>query len=117
MFTIVNTLDPKFFPRVVDELDMETDGTTGEAKPEQRVTVVDSLVDLIEFGISRNATAGNARAIHMLKMGSKKRKAPKQKREYKLEAKIGQTLYPNTWPTTFIKRYADPVLIAKRRKS
>ena len=87
-FNIINTIDPSFFPKVIEEIDEQRLIEHRNENPEEHeVTVVQELVDLIEHGVGTMQGRKSA-ALGRLKLGSKKRKAPKTREPYTYTATI-----------------------------
>ena len=76
LFTILNTLDPDYFPaqlRAVEEEKKEK----MESKSEDVIEVRPEIMDLINAFDYPIKSKGSGRALCMLKMGAKKRKTPR----------------------------------------
>ena len=117
-FNIINTIDPNFFPSIIEEIDQQRQQEHRDDNPEaHEINVVQELVDLIEHGIGRSTGRG-ASAISTLKLGSKTRKAPKQRDPYTYTATIRPDYIQTLSSKNFIKRYynKESLLVAKRKK-
>ena len=75
LFTILNTLDPEYFPSQLQAVEEEKKARMG-SKSEDVIEVKPEILELInafDFPLQKS-TKGSARALGLLKMGAKKRK-------------------------------------------
>ena len=96
-FNVLNTLDPSFFPKIIEEME-ERRKRTGEYNPAlHTVAVIPELVDIIEAGVGRITGRGH-NALRALAIGSKSRKPHTEREPYVIKATIssnpqGQSLF------------------------
>ena len=76
LFTVLNTLEPDYFPAQLKEVEEEKKARM-ESKTEDVIEVKPEIMDLINAFDSPIKSKGSARALCMLKMGAKKRKTPR----------------------------------------
>ena len=77
LFTILNTLEPDYFPAQLREVEEEKKQKL-QSKSEDIIEVKPEILELINaFDFPMKSSKGSARALCMLKMGAKKRKTPR----------------------------------------
>ena len=76
LFTILNTLDPDYFPAQLRAVEEEKKQRM-ESKSEDVIEVRPEIMDLINAFDCPTKSKGSGRALCMLKMGAKKRKTPR----------------------------------------
>ena len=78
LFTILNTLDPEYFPSQLQAVEEEKRQKM-ESKSEDVIEVKPEILELInafDFPLQKS-TKGSSRALGLLKAGAKKRKTPR----------------------------------------
>ena len=77
MFTVLNTLEPDYFPAQLEAIEHERKQRI-QTEEDDVIEVRPEILELLDaFDMQKTASRGSARALCMLKKGAKKRKTPR----------------------------------------
>ena len=86
LFTIVNTADPSYFPRVVAEVERSRAGKVG--RKQKTITISKDMHDLLEKFTDFNLEHGSIKSVSGLAMGAKKRTITQAKRQTEFHVRL-----------------------------